>query len=643
MALAMLLLSLTQALRMEDGLRQASSPPQSTRKDNFLARLQGLKQALPPPQHTQVNLLAKRQFPFTTTNSPFATTLSYGGNIMGYGTTRRMMEGETTTPNPFFTTMTTTPNPFFTTTPPPKPCKWKKDSEGIIRPLNCTQSTVTDNPWAGWNLTHNPDGTRRVNVTNTSSVEPVAEWEVVWPNDIRITSEKDLLSDTLARRYPGDVVLGVKEGEWLRVVNGPGRSVGGGYIRIQVGGRPLVNQTDKPDTELVGADGHIVIRPTTRIVTVCHETPNRIFSDLRDEHCIPPFLKACPPNLGTNQQLYKEQGYWNEHGAEKNVTCVEGTAPINGSVPITTWGEDWYPGTRVAYSTCNGGKWSDMTWMEWGAARNVNLLCAPLEAIALLRQMSHLLNYEEIKLKETRAIDYKWIDKDANYRMLSLTNAMDNARKFLKETNEGQVTGVHALQMVVDALTEFRLVPGGEPHSEKTCKDFEKHWVYALPKEDPSGLGFQNYIPPINTTISADHPRATPSAQDITIDQTIEFTCSYAVNKVGAGFDIMTRQPLFNYRDGCMCQSRWSGGCPFKMSASPNFKVFSFDSLDEKFVAARRGAPTNALCWYWSKNDHPEWGYLYTPVGTAYTAPAKNSTDLMRAWTAKRRAAGQAR
>merc|ERR1719498_2046946 len=91
------------------------------------------------------------------------------------------------------------------------------------------------------------------------------------------------------------------------------------------------------------------------------------------------------------------------------------------------------------------------------------------------------------------------------------------------------------------------------------------------------------------------------------------------------------------YRDGCFCESFWSGGCPFSLHLTPSFKEFGFRDREQKMVSGKVGtSQPNALCWYWSAPTYPEHGYEYGVArGSSFQAPLKNGTEELEAWNSK--------
>lgn len=373
----------------------------------------------------------------------------------------------------------------------------------------------------------------------------------------------------------------------------------------------------------------------------------RWFDTSKDRTCEPPDLAECPVlNFLINQADYRVErkgpdGFPNYggQGATIDVSCAAHTTPIDGHFPLQTWGHDKsYEGTTYLNSTCNNGSWSVFRILG-GYAETTGLNCVTREQVGLLQDMDHLLQYTSKELSKANAVSYKWNDANAMLRRSSLVHAQEHALRMINAAiAKGEVASASDMRIVLDAMTSNRVIPRGEPYTMDVCKDLEQHFLYQLNPgaTQINGLGLPNYVPPVNET--SGYPRL----QDLPLQKAMRFECSYAVQKRQTGFDWWSRQPTYFFREGCQCESGWTGGCPFRNTLSPSFKYFGFDSMDEKGVSRSRSAPTNAFCWYWSNALHPEWGYLRNGHGYAYQAPELNSTDLTIAWMKKQEAANRA-
>lgn len=358
--------------------------------------------------------------------------------------------------------------------------------------------------------------------------------------------------------------------------------------------------------------------------TVCRPA---LSAEFDESDCVPPAeISPCAlPNI--HQGMFKVEGVRLNHGAPRKISCADGWVPIDEQYNLSTWGEDHYPGAFTVNSMCNNGTWIDMDRsLDMGWIVPNNLFCAPKETVLKLKECIYYQNWTNYSVAKTEAMNFKWIDSGANLRMTYLKNAMAYTDKLYNATVHGYPPPTSNIQATIDIMLGNRMVPHGEPFTQETCKDLEKHFLWQLPND--AKLGFANYIPPINEEIGY------PTSEDVKLEKPVPFTCSYSVWKTNTGYDPYTRKANYYYRDGCYCTSQWTQGCPFKLALQPNYKTFGFDAMDEKPVTTSLGASTNALCWYWSNALHPEWGYLRSPLGAAYQAPIKNSTQLAREFNA---------
>merc|ERR1719161_2734510 len=233
-------------------------------------------------------------------------------------------------------------------------------------------------------------------------------------------------------------------------------------------------------------------------------------------------------------------------------------------------------------------------------------------------------------LNETNKIPFKWIDSSANLRMDQLTHAQKWAKRYWDDALEGNMASADDFKKVIAALIENSMIHRGEQFNQSTCDDLSAHMLYQL--KNPGPGKFANYIPPLNVSDPAHPEYGTPTAKDIAVEKAVSFKCSMAVQKSAIGWDYMNAKPVMYYRNGCYCDSKWLGGCPFQIQMSPSYQYFGFDSITQKEVSA-----TEHLCWYWSTPTHPEWGYLWNvPYGQAFQAPLQNGTELQKEWNALR-------
>jgi len=276
-----------------------------------------------------------------------------------------------------------------------------------------------------------------------------------------------------------------------------------------------------------------------------------------------------------------------EHDSALHVTCTQYTAPISKHIPLEDWGKKWYNGTRAQNGTCSNGTWIGFEVFGGFGLKLHGLNCVSYEQIELLKEMKHLMLWTEQKLQEAEAMNFKWIDASALLRKNSLVHALGWAHTCLdKAVNQEDVASKWDLQKVIDALNSNVIIARGEPPSQAACENIQNH--------------FRNQQ--LNVTPSTD--------DDLQAIPLVDFKCSYAVNKKALSWDWLTRTTSYWFRDGCMCESRWTKLCPFQIEHTPSYKFFGFDSAEEKEVSSSTGAGVNGLCWYWSNPTHPEWGFL---------------------------------
>jgi hypothetical protein len=333
------------------------------------------------------------------------------------------------------------------------------------------------------------------------------------------------------------------------------------------------------------------------------------------------------------RDYYFVTGKAHTNGAFRNITCAEDAAPTDGKYPISTWGQDWYPGPRFTNSSCNNGTWMYVKPVNMAVQKPVDLTCFTREQIKLLKEMIHYYKSTTKLLNETNKIPFKWIDSSATLRMDQLLHAQKNAKRMWDEALDGNMATVDDFKKVIHAMIENSMIHRGDTFNQSTCDDLQAHMLYELKNPGPQRFG--SYIPPKNVS-DPDHPGyGTPTAEQMSdkVEKVVSFKCSFAVQKSAIGWDYMNAKPVMYYRNGCYCDSRWLGGCPFQIQMSPSYQFFGFDSMTQKDVAA-----AEYLCWYWSTPMHPEWGYLWNvPYGQTYQSPAKNGTDLQNEWNALRK------
>jgi len=375
--------------------------------------------------------------------------------------------------------------------------------------------------------------------------------------------------------------------------------------------------------------------------------------------CVPPPTATCPNPIGLGTLDGTRYAFPNvpegdfQHGADLEIHCSENATAVDHRYPLESWGQDWYTGIKKTSHICNNGTILRMAptkpqffpghpLYKPPGIKPGDLRCVPKEQVKLTQDMVQYLRWTEPRMAEAEAKAYKWIDMDAILHKKLLKEAMNKSATWEIEARTlGEFASIEDLKSVIKTLIDQRMVPRGEPMTQETCKDFEKHWLYQLENSDPfkaaGNIGFANYVPPVNKTIGF------PTADDVTLETPIKFTCSYTLQKSAAGFDPYTRLMNYHYRDGCYCESRWTGGCPFRAELNPSFRTFGFDTVEIKAVSSAPGAATNALCWYMTKPANPEWGYLRSDLGYTYQAPVQNVTELKSNWLKMRKLAQSAR
>jgi len=327
------------------------------------------------------------------------------------------------------------------------------------------------------------------------------------------------------------------------------------------------------------------------------------------------------------------------HGTRLNISCVgDLSAPTDRQYPIKTWGTEYYMGPTEANTTCNNGTWRLIASQSGTLLKPQWLNCFLREQISLLKTMIYLDKWTRKKLNETNNVTdkegkhYPWKDSSASQRMATLVNAQTNAVRMVGEALDAQMPSVADFKNVIFHLKDAAMISRGTPFSQDTCTDLQNHWLYQLPGNQ-GGKGAANFVP-TQYPVSAEMGYPTDEVVTPMLDPAISLKCLFTVQKAQIGYDYMTATPVMYYREGCYCESRWTGGCPFRLELSPSYKYFGFTDFSERVVSRGMGSHSpNALCWYWSTPTHPEWGYLYgVGHGTAYQAPELNSTQLTDAW-----------
>jgi hypothetical protein len=373
--------------------------------------------------------------------------------------------------------------------------------------------------------------------------------------------------------------------------------------------------------------------------------------------CPNPITKLLPYELGAldGKRYAFAQAMQDDipHGQEFDLICSENATAVDHRYFLESWGQDWYPGTKIERAVCNNGTLlymapTNMTFFPGHpfykppGTKPEALRCVLKERVKLHQDLISYLRWDEPRQHEAETKGYKWIDVDAITRMTNLKMAMNESAHVEKNArNLGKLATIPDLKRLIKALIDHRMIPRGETMDQEKCKDLEKHWLYELKNYDifkkAGNIGYANYAPPLNVE------KHYPQAEDLELRKPIDFTCSYTLQKSGAGRDPMSGKMSYHYRDGCFCTSRWVSGCPFRAELNPSFRTFGFEALEVKTVSTALGAATGSLCWYFTKPSHPEWGYLRSNLGYSFQAPKKNVTELKRDWLKLRKLAQSSR
>mmetsp|Transcript_52122 Transcript_52122/g.153798 ORF Transcript_52122/g.153798 Transcript_52122/m.153798 type:complete len:436 (+) Transcript_52122:89-1396(+) len=334
---------------------------------------------------------------------------------------------------------------------------------------------------------------------------------------------------------------------------------------------------------------------TSNANCTCRVMPDMTFDLLVNKtNCTPPKLATCTePDFGelymvtvdgpppSEEEEEEEEVIAHNHSLHGVLSCTADAAPIDLAFSNQTWGEKWYKGPKFEDTWCNNG-----TWLE----PKKKFKCVTIQQIMMLKDMEHYLGWSEKELAKAEAINFKWIDSGAVLRKNQLMYAQYWAHRMLMDANSEdlEVPEVKDMKVVLKVLKGDSgdiIIPHGEPMSEETCKDMEKEFSGATVAGRTDAMPF--------------------------------FTCTYTQQRTSIGYDHtmneihQQRDVAWFFRDGCMCESVWSGGCPFKLHYKKGYKAFGFAGLDEKVVSRHAGVSSaNALCWYWSDPTHPEWGYV---------------------------------
>mmetsp|Transcript_44212 Transcript_44212/g.96175 ORF Transcript_44212/g.96175 Transcript_44212/m.96175 type:complete len:597 (+) Transcript_44212:173-1963(+) len=315
------------------------------------------------------------------------------------------------------------------------------------------------------------------------------------------------------------------------------------------------------------------------------------------------------PDIGPNLRLPKEYansggdddvpwaGYGAppfRHGKVRPITCAADHAPTSKDYPISSWGQSWYKGKKETNFTCNNGTWYHYQSLDMMWVKPKELTCASLDQIRGLRKMMWTAKYVGNELKKANDAGFQFIDGEAGGRKAWIEHSLSFADKFVEDAKNDNWPTAEAINTVTEHLVDNRIFPRGKPFGFDTCSSLEKHNLFQLkPREGTPGM----------------FPTANDYHLKPNLEPAAEFSCRYSMDKRLQGFDPITGAPIFFYRQGCVCDSRYIMGCPFKNY--PFYLYLGFASVEEKVISKSLGTPQpNSICWYWSDALHPEWGYL---------------------------------
>lgn len=381
------------------------------------------------------------------------------------------------------------------------------------------------------------------------------------------------------------------------------------------------------DDDAVARPAHCFTNATLGGNISCVIVANGTFDRSSTANCTPPPVLPCT-GVPQADPLYAAAQVGNgDHGSSINYTCAWNATAVNVSFPVTSWNETWYPGIASTLVTCNNGSWQhlDVDFVR-RLAKPQKLHCEEQQGVTQLKAMMHYMSWSKETLGETEARNFTFYDEDAITRIKTLKDAVSHANDLLNMTlRTGVLPGTRDMNLTTKTMLANRVVPRGEPFSDAVCKDLEKHNVWQIPPTHTvQGLGYSNYLPPGSTGAN--------------LEPALLFSCNYMKHETPAGYD-SHGVPVVNFREGCYCETRFAGGCPFRLSSVVPYTSFGFQSLDERQVSTEPGVFANALCWYWSNHTYPEQGYVRNDTAIGYQEPAVNSTELRREWNQLRSAA----
>lgn len=324
----------------------------------------------------------------------------------------------------------------------------------------------------------------------------------------------------------------------------------------------------------------------------CRQSPSGLFSGF----CTPPILYGCPPlpfpppQEAGKPPLMQAAGWGTAHGTVREISCAAHAVPIDGRFPVDSWGEHWYEGNHSTTAVCNNGTWLRVNPFV-PILQPAQFACASREQLQLFRDMHHDADWtrKELIASEASGIG-EWIDTAATERKAALRRAhAEEAALYSRMLAYSVPTTWEFKKCIGDLHSNIVGPPKGKKRDLKVCLEFGEYF-------------------PMHSLLISPSPAPVGVAGKSVAE--IPFLCQYTIQKTPVGADPITSLPTYKYRDGCFCESKWPGLCPFRADQSPSYKEFGFDAVDERPVFSEPGAPpTGALCWYWSPQLHPEYGF----------------------------------
>jgi hypothetical protein len=221
-----------------------------------------------------------------------------------------------------------------------------------------------------------------------------------------------------------------------------------------------------------------------------------------------------------------------------------------------------------------------------------------------MRDMHHDADYTRKALIEAEASGATWIDSAATERKAALRRAHALEATLYSRMLAFSVPSTWEFKECIGAL-EANVV--GPPRG-------------VIKKDLHTCLEFGEYFPMHSLSLSPSPAASQPGIGGKAVAD-VPFICQYTIQKTPIGNNPLTGDPTYKYRDGCFCESKWPGLCPFRADQRPSYHEFGWDDIDERPLFAETGGPmTGALCWYWSPQLHPEYGFT-KPTTTAGGPP----------------------